>query len=294
MRQVIGVFRVDTPACVIQIQFVARVQQIHVGFPKGVNCPDILPVALELIGMQDLVFPQHLRDQILSEIVAGFCVFGIRLQHFAQQFPVEDIDAHRRERRLRIFRLFFKFEDAARRVGVHNTEAGSFFLRDINDRDGNVRIRCPVFGQHGGIVHLVDMVAGEYQDKFGIVLIHKIDVLGNRVRRTAVDVQIGAGLFPGRQDIDTGVVGVESPAARDGDVAVQKDGFVLRQNADHVDVGIGAVAKRKVNNTVFPAIGNSRFGQLVGQIVKSGAASARQNHGNHGMLLHVGTPYRKL
>ena len=43
------ILRVNSPAPVVQIQLILRVEQVHVGFPERIDRSDIFPVALALI-----------------------------------------------------------------------------------------------------------------------------------------------------------------------------------------------------------------------------------------------------
>ena len=57
--------------------------------------------------------------------------------------------------------------------------------------------------------------------------------------------------------------------------------FILGENTDIPNAGIGAVAEWKINNAIFSAIKNRWFCCLSGQSLESGAFAARQNHGYH-------------
>ena len=85
------------------------------------------------------------------------------------------------------------------------------------------------------------MVAGKDQKVIGTVIVNKVNVLGNSICGSAVNIQIGICFLPGRQNKNTAVLRVQSPTSSDGYIAVQKDGFILCEYADNIDTAVGAV-----------------------------------------------------
>ena len=106
-------------------------------------------------------------------------------------------------------------------VRIHDAETACFFERHLNYGDRCVGVLCLMLGKHLGIVHLVDMVAGKDKEVFRRVGINKVDILGNRVCCSAVNIQIGVSLLTGRKYIDTAVFCVQTPAASGCNVTVQ-------------------------------------------------------------------------
>src|SRR5699024_12009718 len=80
-----------------------------------------------------------------------------------------------------------------------------------------------LLGQHLGIIHLVDMVAGKDQKVIGTVIVNKVNVLGNSICGSAVNIQIGICFFTGRQNKNTAVLRVQSPT-RSEERRVGKEG----------------------------------------------------------------------
>jgi len=66
---------------------------------------------------------------------------------------------------------------------------------------------------------------------------------------------------------------------------VQRVGFVLNEDGYVAQVGVDSVAGREVDDAVFAAEGDRRFGPLVGEGMKPLASPARQNHCEH--ILHA-------
>lgn len=69
-------------------------------------------------------------------------------------------------------------------------------------------------------------------------------------------------------------------------VAVEGVGFILNEDGDFAEPGVKAIAERKIDNTIFPAKGNRRFGPMFGEGVETFALAACQHHGEY--VLHRG------
>ena len=109
-------------------------------------------------------------------------------------------------------------------------------------------------GKHLVIIHFINVVTGKYQKVFRIILIYKINVLGNRVGCSAIYVESGVCFLTRRKYIYTAVLGIQSPASASCYITIQKNGFVLSQYSDNVHSAVSAVAEREINNAVFSAI----------------------------------------
>ena len=115
--------------------------------------------------------------------------------------------------------LLLEFIDGVVLVGVHNAEAGSLLHGNGADGDGAVGLHFLMVAQHLGVVHLVDVVAGENQHIVGIIAGNKGDILINGVGRTFVPVgSFAAGV--GGQDADAAVGAVQVPGLAIADVLV--------------------------------------------------------------------------
>ena len=107
--------------------------------------------------------------------------------------------------------LFFKFTDLIPFVHVHDTEASGLLHGDLQYGDGHVGACLFVIGKHLGVVHLVDVVAGEDQNIFRIVQVDETDVLVNGVGSTLVPDPGIAGGGIGREHMNTSVRAVQIP-----------------------------------------------------------------------------------
>ena len=87
-----------------------------------------------------------------------------------------------------MLRLLLKLRDAVVVICDHDTETAGLLNRNLHGRDRHIRIVRLVVLQHHLIVHLVNMISGQNQDIFRIVVLHIFKILINRIRRTCVPV----------------------------------------------------------------------------------------------------------
>ena len=133
--------------------------------------------------------------------------------------------------------------------------------------------------QHHGIVHLIDVVAGEYRHILRVVQIHEADVLIDGVGRPLVPAGAGGALV-GRQNVNAAVQPVQLPRLTVADVAVELQRPVLGQHAHSVDTGVGAVGQGKINDAELPAKGYRRLCHVAGKHIQPAPLSAGQKHGD--------------
>ena len=175
--------------------------------------------------------------------------------------------------------LLLELIDAAVGIGVHDAEAGGLRQGHVAHGDGAVRSHLLVIAEHGVVVHLVDVVAGEDQHVLGTITVDEGDVLADGVRRALVPL----GLFApcvGRKHLYAAVGAVQTPGLAVADVLVQLQGLVLGEDAYGGDTGIDAVGQREVNDPVFPAKGYGRLSRILRQHLQSAALAAGKQHGN--------------
>ena len=91
----------------------------------------------------------------------------------------------------------------------------------------------------------------------------------------------------GGQNLGAAVGFVQAPGLAVSDIFVQLKRLILGQNTDDVDTGIDAVGKGKVDDAVFAAEGNGRFGGFFRQNLKAAALATGQQHGNAAFFLKV-------
>ena len=235
------------------------------------------------MGVDAVTGPDHVRNDVLAEVVFGVGIVGITHQLFEQEGGVEHIDAHGTQGNIRIawhgrwvIRLFRELHHAAFIVDRHHAESGSLILRHLDASDRHVGLVAHVVGDHLAVVHLVDVVAGEDQYILGLVDAQNVEVLVDGVGRALVP-----GLFRHpllrRQQIDELVelAAQETPTALDMlDQAVR---LVLGNHADAADAGIHAVGEGKIDDAKFSAEGHPGLGAPVGQLLQAAATASSKD-----------------
>ena len=144
-----------------------------------------------------------------------------------------------------------------------------------------------VVGHHGGVVHLVDVVAGENDHVVGVEAVHEVDVLINGVGRALVPAGFLVVTLIGGQNLRAGMGLVQVPGLSVSDILIQLQRLILGQNTHSVDAGVDTVAQRKIDDTVFAAEGNGRLGGFLRQNLKPAALSAGKQHRNYALFLKI-------
>ena len=278
MGRLVGVAGIDAPGGVVKGDGRVRLQQLHVGFPQALGGAHVLPVALEGIGEHAAAGVQHGGQHVLAEIVGRFFVFVVGDEEFADALPVENVDAHGGQVVFGLGRLFVEFHHPEVLVGVEDAEAGSLFHGHPHHGDGAVRLVLFMVSDEAAVVHLVDVVAGQDQQQFGIVAVHEIHVLENGVGRAAVPFA-GGGFHVRRQDEGPAGAGVQVPGSAGADIGVELQRLVLGKHAYGVDTGISAVGQGEIDDLVLAAEGHRGLGPVLGEDAQAAALAAGQQHG---------------
>ena len=154
--------------------------------------------------------------------MVGIRVLHICKKQLAKKLPVKNIDTHRGKIALRYRRLLNKLGDTVcLAVSVHNTETAGFLKRNLDNGDGSIGLSLFMEGKHLVIIHFINVVTGKYQKIFRIILIYKINVLGNRVGCSAIYVESGVCFLTRRKYIYTAVLGIQSPTSAGCNITVQ-------------------------------------------------------------------------
>ena len=261
-------------------------EQIHIGFPKAGDRSDVLPIALKPVSVELVARIQNGRDDIFAEVIFAGAVSLVRLQERLQHAPFEDVDAHGRIRALGLFRLLFKFIDGTVLAGIHDAEAGGLLQRNLAHGNGAVGIALLMEAKHGGVVHLIDVVAGQNQHVIGVIALDKGNVLIDGVGRALIPLGVFT-LGIGRKDLYAAVRGVQAPRLAVADVLVELQWLVLGQNTDRVNFGVYAVGKREIDDAVFAAERDGRLGRVFRQNHQTAALTTCQEHGDTTFFLEL-------
>ena len=279
VRRADGALGADGPLRVIEIDERGR-EHVHVRVPEADDRADVAPVALEPVRQELFPGGEHLGNDIFAEVLVGVRIRLILGQILAQHLPVKDVDAHAGEVALRPGGLFLELVDKAVGPDVHDAEARGLLHRHLNDRDRAGSARLLVRTQHLVIVHFVHMVAREDEHAVGIIHLDEVHVLIDGVGRAGKPrPALPRALIRG-QDVHAAVDAVQIPRLTAADVAVEQQRLVLREHADGVDAGVGAVGQRKVDDAVLAAERDAGLGDLRRERVQPRALPAGKQHGN--------------
>ena len=233
-----------------------------------------------------LAVPDDVGDQVLAEVAARADVLGVAAQEVEQELGLEDVDAHRGQRHLRVAgnagrigRLLEEGDDAVVVVDMHHAEAPRLLARHLEAADGDVGAALDVLLQHQLVVHPVDVVAGEDDDVARRVARDDVEVLEDGVGRALVPLALRHPLA-GRQDVEALVPlrPEEVPAALE--VADQAVRLVLRRHRDAADAGIEGVGEGEVDDPGLAAEEHRRLGPLVGELHEPAAAPPGKHVGH--------------
>ena len=134
--------------------------------------------------------------------------------------------------------------------------------------------------QHLGIVHLVDVVAGEHHHVVGIIALNKGDILIDGIGGALVPVGLLLLLVRG-QHVHARVVAVQVPGLPVADVIVQLQGLVLGEHTHGFDAGVYAVGKGKIDDAVFPTERHRGLGEIPRQHAQAAALATGKQHGHN-------------
>jgi len=171
-------------------------------------------------------------------------------------------------------RLFDEVRNPKIFIHMDDAESMGIFDRDIDRAHYGIGALGEQPMEHLHIVHLVDMVTG--QDEYIVRLfgVEQKQVLIDRVSGPLVPFFADPLLGRNRGD-EFSELGIQDiPAC--ADVAVERVGFVLDEDSDFSKPRVEAIAERKIDNTIFPAEGNRRFGPMLSEGLKTLAFSASQ------------------
>ena len=197
-------------------------------------------------------------------------------QCFTQSVPCEDIDTHGSQIALRICGFFFEFVDLVAFFCIHDTEAACFIHGNFHNSD---RCCCAFFlmeTKHFGIVHFVNVVTGQDDYIFRIVVVDEIDVLVDRICCTIEPFTGVAYFYVRRKDCYAAVFLIQVPGNTDTDMLVQTQRLILCQYAYCVNARVDTVTQREVDDTITTTVGYCGFCDFSSQNPQTAALTACQ------------------
>ena len=166
---------VDDPVLVVQVELRVVVEERHVGLPERLDRPDVLPVAVVAIAVDPRPGVEHRRDDVRPEIGP------ILRQPAAEGLLREDVDAHRGEVALGLLGLLLPVDDPVLVVEREDAHPRRLGERHPADGDRHVGAVAAVGGHERLVVHLVDVVAGEDEDRVRRLVLEDVQVAQDRV-----------------------------------------------------------------------------------------------------------------
>ena len=122
--------------------------------------------------------------------MAGILELRVSHQVLAQCLVRENVNTHAGQAALRLGRFFLELINPVVFIRVHDAEPAGFLQCDFQDRDGYIGVVFLVIIQHLAVIHLVDMVSGQDQNIFRVQIIEEVNVLGNGICCSLVDIKI--------------------------------------------------------------------------------------------------------
>ena len=194
----------DRPSVVVQVEHRIHRAEVHVRVEIGIDRPQVPPVApVACAGSGKLVLPEVVHicgpfahqpgDDIAAYAVPAAIVGCVLPQRLDQHVRVEHVDAHGRERLVRLARaarrvggLFQEHLNAvAAGCGLHHAEVRRLRPRHRDRCDRNPRSPGHVLADHLRRVHALDVIGSADHDEAGPVFQRLVD----RIRRTGLPVR---------------------------------------------------------------------------------------------------------
>ena len=136
---------------------------------------------------------------------------------------------------------------------------------------------------HAGDIHAVDVISAENGHHVGVRLLHQVDVLVDGVGRSLVPG------FAGRAHLrrnGNNELGFQQSAELPAFAEVLEQGLAaeLGQHVDRIDAGVDEIAQHEIDDAVFAAERDGRFGPFPGKRIKPGSLTAGEDDSQHAQM----------
>ena len=131
--------------------------------------------------------------------------------------------------------------------------------------------------EHAAVVHLVDVVAGEDEDVFGLLGADGVDVLVDGIGGSLVP-GLGDALHGGQDLNELAEFVGDDRAPALADVAIERERLVLGEDVDVAQVGVDAVGEGDIDDAVLAGERDGRLGTIAREWEKPFAGTASQQH----------------
>ena len=247
----------------------------------------VFPIAMKAVGGQRFPGAEHIGNDVFAKVVGGVGVGLVCDEVLPQLGPGEHVDAHGGKVALGLGGFFLEFVDDIVFVHVHDAKTGGLLHGDFQHGDGTRGAHLLVMLHHFGVVHFVDVVAGQNDHIFRVVHIQKTDVLVDGIGCALVPGALVPLAHIGGEDMYAAVGSVKIPRLAGADIAIELQRTVLGEHTHGVDARIDAVGQGEVNDTEFAAKGDGRLGYVAGQRIQAAALATGQQHG-YTFFFHCG------
>jgi hypothetical protein len=163
-------------------------------------------------------------------------------------------------------------------IDFHDAELPrSGFHLDVEHADRDICIALDMAGKHLGIIHFIDMVAGQNYHVPRIFFLDGIDVLIDGIGSALVPAAVDALLR--RYDVDEVIqVTAEIPPPTKINVAIQAHRFELRQQQHAHQAAVQAIGQGEIDDPVGTAKGYGRFGTVSSQRFEPFSTTSGQDY----------------
>ena len=179
------------------------------------------------------------------------------------------------------------FEEAGQAVLVVDleyAEPAGLLGGNLQHRQGGAGAAVAVEAQHLGVIHLVDVIAGQHDEMPRLLAQDGIEILVDGVGGAEVPVLADALLRAQNLDELAELVGHHAPPH--AQVTAERERLVLQRDEDAAQPRIDAVAEGEVDDPVGTAEIHRRLRPFLGQRIEPFANPASQHH-YESIVLHV-------
>lgn len=267
-----------------------------IGIEEGADGADILPVALEDMGIDAVGFDGG-GDDVFAEVGEGV------VEELYHDLAVEDVDAHGGEEQFVIgldaeagvpvpfegegildfgFLGFFdEAVDAVIGIHLHDTEAGDIATGYGGGGDCDVGFVGDVVVNDCAVIHPVELIPAEDEHIFERMVHEVVEVFADGVGSALVPGGIGEGLFGG-EDFNE-AIGELVELEGLGDVSMEGGGVELGEEVDAFEAGVDAIGDGDIDESIFTGERDGGFGAVFGEGEESGALAAAEDDGEDGI-----------
>src|SRR5665647_3190899 len=281
-RRIVAVVGVDRPFVVVEVEHGMDRDEVHLGVVVGVDGADVTPVAVVafagagdrvVLDVIDVGQPPvyEVRDDVATHVPPAPGAFRITDDGVDEDVGIEDIDAHRGQNLVRGVRQADRVRGLLEE-GRDLAWVGGLDLDDtelVGDGDGlpdrrdcYARAVLDVLLDHMAEVHAIDVVRAHHHDDVGVLVVHEVQALVDRVGAAAEPALVDALLGRHRCHV---VAEHRRHAPGLADVTVEAVRLVLGENDDLEIPRVHDVAECEVDQPVDTTERHRRLGTVRGQ-----------------------------